>query len=111
MLKKLLAAAVLSVLAVAPLAAEVVKGEWTGYITDTHCGKRGANKDHTGACVEKCMKGGSKAQLFSESDSKTYELDSFDKVKPLVGKQVTVKGSLDTAKNIIAVETAAVAAK
>jgi hypothetical protein len=44
------------------LAADAVKGEWTGWITDTHCAARGANKDHTAACVEKCMKTG-KVQL------------------------------------------------
>ena len=26
--------------------ADAVKGEWTGFITDTHCGARGATKDH-----------------------------------------------------------------
>ena len=84
MLKKLLAGAVLSMMVAAPLAAEVVKGEWTGYVTDTHCGKRGANKDHTAACVEKCMKGGSKPQIVNEADGKTLDLNSLEKVKTLV---------------------------
>ena len=82
-------------------------GEWTGYITDTHCGKNGANKDHTAACVQKCMKGGSHAQILNEADQKLYDLDGFDKVKTLVGSKVTVKGTLNAATNMITVESAA----
>ena len=95
----------------AVLAAPAFAGQWTGYITDTHCGKNGATKDHTAKCVEKCMKGGSKAQIFNEADQKIYDLDSFDKVKPLVGSKVTVSGSLDAASNTIKVESAAKATK
>ena len=105
-MKKFLGALVL-VAATAGLAgADAVKGEWTGYITDTHCGARGATKDHTVACVEKCMKTGSKAQLWSESDKKTHDLDSFDKVKGLVGTRVTVKGAMDSTTGAITVESA-----
>ncbi len=82
-------------------------GEWTGYITDTHCGEKGATKDHTADCVQKCMKGGSKAQIMTEADKKLYNLDGFDKVKSLVGSKVTVKGKLDAATNTITVDSAA----
>jgi hypothetical protein len=114
-MKKILsAAAVLGMLALpgfafqgaAKPAATAAATAWTGYITDTHCGKNGATKDHTAACVQKCMKGGSKAQLFNEADSKLYDLDSFDKVKDLVGKKVTIKGTIDTATNTITVQSA-----
>ena len=81
----------------AVLAVPAFAAEWTGYITDTHCGKNGATKDHTAACVVKCMKGGSKAQIWNEADEKIYDLDSFDKVKTLVGTRVVVKGSMDSA--------------
>ncbi len=108
-MKKLVALAFVAALAASVSFAAAVKGEWTGYITDTHCGKMGANRDHTAGCVEKCMKGGSKAQIMNEADGKFYDLDSFDKVKPLVGKKVTVKGTLDSEKNTIAVDSAAVA--
>lgn len=79
---------------------------WTGYITDTHCGKNGASKDHTARCVEKCMKSGSKAQIFNEADGKIVNLDGIDKVKALVGARVTVTGTLDAKTNTITVETA-----
>jgi hypothetical protein len=92
------------------LAAGATKGEWTGYLTDTHCATKGASKDHTAGCIEKCMKGGSKAQILSEADGKLYDLAAFDaKVKPLVGKKVTLKGSLDKDTNTITVESAAAA--
>jgi len=82
-------------------------GSWTGFITDTHCGKNGATKDHGAACVEKCMKGGSKPQIWNEADQKAYNLDSFEKVKTLVGARVTIQGTLDAASNTITVESAA----
>jgi hypothetical protein len=106
MTRRLLGAAALSVLmAGSALAADAVKGEWTGWITDTHCAARGANKDHTAACVEKCMKTG-KAQLWVETEKKGHDLDSFDKVKTLVGTRVVVKGSMDSATGAITVDTA-----
>lgn len=91
-------------------AVESLTGTWTGFITDTHCGKKGANVDHTAECVEKCMKGGSKAQIWNEADQKIHDLDSFDKVKGLVGQRVTLKGTLDPATNTITVERAEKAA-
>jgi len=106
-MNRILAAALIS----AVLAVPAFAGEWTGYITDTHCGKNGATKDHTVGCVEKCMKGGSKAQILNDADSKIYDLDSFDKVKGLMGSKVTVKGELDAASNMIKVESATKAPK
>lgn len=85
-------------------------GEWTGYITDTHCGKNGATRDHTAQCVLKCMKGGSKAQIYNEADGKLIDLDGFEKVKDLVGTRVTVKGTWDASTNTITVESAQKAA-
>jgi len=110
-MRTLLSLAAALVLA-APLAfaADGTKGEWTGYITDTHCGANGATKDHTAACVEKCMKGGSKAELYVESAKKSYTLNDFSKVKALVGQKVTIKGTQDPASGVITVESAAKAA-
>ena len=111
--KALLALAAVLALAAAPvvLAADApARGEWTGYVTDGHCGEKGANKDHTADCVEKCMKAGTKAQIWIEADKKGINLDSFEKVKALVGSKVTVKGTLDTKTNTIQVDTASKAA-
>src|SRR5512134_2605443 len=107
-MKKLLALAALAALVAGPVvAADAVRGPWTGWITDTHCDEKGANKDHTAGCVEKCIKGGSKAQLFNDADKQAYDLDGFDKVKTLVGQKVTVTGALDSTTKTITVESAA----
>ena len=105
-MKKILVALSLAAFVALPVVAEKTKGEWTGYITDTHCGEKGASKDHKVACVEKCMKAGSKAQLWIEKDKKAVDLDSFDKVKELVGEKVTVKGTLDSETKTITVDSA-----
>jgi len=106
MTRRLVGAVALSVLmAGGAMAADATKGEWTGWITDTHCAARGANKDHTAACVEKCMKTG-KAQLWVEAEKNGHDLDSFDKVKTLVGTRVVVKGSMDSATGAITVDSA-----
>lgn len=109
--KQVLAVALLAAWATVGATAHAAKGEWTGFVTDTHCGARGASKDHTVRCVEKCMKSGSKAQIWVESEKKAYDLDAFEKVKGLVGTRITVKGALDPATSTIAVESAAKAAK
>ncbi|HEX6738322.1 MAG TPA: hypothetical protein VF310_08630 [Vicinamibacteria bacterium] len=110
-MKKILAALSLAAFVALPAVAEKTTGEWTGYITDTHCGEKGASKDHTAGCVEKCMKAGSKAQLWLDKDKKAVDLDSFDKVKGLVGQKVTVKGTLDSETKTITVDSAAKADK
>jgi len=106
-MRKLSGWILLLVLAALPAFAAGTKGEWTGYITDTHCGSKGASKSHTADCVDKCMKSGSKAQIMNESDNKAYDLSEFSKdMRPLVGKKVTVKGTLDD-KNTIKVDSVA----
>ena len=106
-MKKLLSlAAVIAFSAGLAGAADKAKSEWTGYITDTHCASKGASKDHTAGCIEKCMKAGSKAQIWDETEKKAYDLDDFGKVKALVGSKVTVKGTLDPATNTIKVASA-----
>jgi hypothetical protein len=107
-MKKWLALGLAAGLVAGPgLAVPAAQGEWTGFVTDTHCGKNGASKDHTADCVEKCVRGGARAQLLNEADQKLYELDGFEKVRPLMGGRVTVKGSLDSGGKKIVVETAA----
>jgi hypothetical protein len=99
--------AVVSLLAAPVMAGDAAKGEWTGWITDTHCGVKGADRDHTAACVEKCMNGGSKAQIYVESEKKAYPINDFAKVKALVGQKVTLKGTLDASSGTITVDSAA----
>jgi hypothetical protein len=103
-------AALAVVFALPALSAEGKAGAWTGFITDSHCAKRGAAKEHTADCVEKCVKGGDKAQILNDADGKAYNIDGWDKVKGLMGGKVTVKGSLDEKTATIKVASATKAA-
>jgi uncharacterized protein DUF5818 len=100
-MKKMLAFVAAVLLSALPLAAD--GNTWTGYITDPHCGKKGASPEHTADCVEKCIKDGSKSQIQAESDGKAYNLDDFEKVRAYVGQKVTIRGTLDAKSNTIAV--------
>ncbi len=82
------------------------KGHWTGYLTDTHCGQQGATKEHTSACINKCMRDGAKAALWNEGDQQLYSLSNFDRVSGLVGSHVEITGTLDPDTRTITVESA-----
>ena len=70
-------------------------GTWTGYISDSECGAKGANEKHT-ACAAKCVKEhGAKYVFVNDADKKVYAIDDQDKVAAHAGHHVTVKGSVD----------------
>jgi hypothetical protein len=70
-------------------------GTWTGYISDSHCGAKGATEKHA-ACASKCVKETGASYVFvNDADHKVYKIDSQDKVADHAGHHVTVKGSLD----------------
>jgi len=74
-------------------AAAVPEGSWTGWVTDTHCGAKGASSKHAN-CAKKCVEGqGSKYALFNPSDKKVYILDPQDKAASHAGHYVSVKGT------------------
>jgi hypothetical protein len=66
-------------------------GEWTGYISDSKCGAKGA-KDELADCDVKCVKGGA-APVFV-SDGKIYKIDDASKVQDHIGHKVTISGEL-----------------
>jgi hypothetical protein len=69
-------------------------GDWTGWVTDEHCGAKGANAGHK-ACTEKCMKGGSKLVFYNDGDKKIYTLDNQDLAKQHLGHEVKVSGDVE----------------
>jgi hypothetical protein len=82
-------------LAIASLAgAAATKGSWTGWITDDHCGAKGASADHK-ACAEKCAGRGGKLVLYNTADKKLYDLDKQDVAKANLGQEVKVTGEVD----------------
>jgi hypothetical protein len=70
-------------------------GSWTGYISDSACGAKGANDKHA-ECAAKCVKEkGAKYVFVNDADHKVYMIDAQDKVAAHAGHHVTVKGSVD----------------
>ncbi|HEX4959214.1 MAG TPA: hypothetical protein VF173_00145 [Thermoanaerobaculia bacterium] len=96
----------LSLLAL-PLAAAPAKGSWTGWITDSSCGAKGAKAEHK-ACAEKCIAKGEKLVFYNNADKKLYAIDKQDLAKENLGHEVKVTGEADGSS--IKVESIAAAA-
>jgi hypothetical protein len=79
-------ALVLSVFALTAMA-----GEWTGYISDSKCGAKGAKDEHAD-CAVKCVKSGA-APVFV-TDGKVYKIEDISKVQDHIGHKVTITGEL-----------------
>jgi hypothetical protein len=70
-------------------------GSWTGYISDSNCGAKGANEKHA-QCATKCVQEkGAKYVFVNDVDHKVYAIDAQDKVAEHAGHHVTVTGSVD----------------
>jgi hypothetical protein len=69
-------------------------GSWTGYISDSKCGVKGAN-DKAGECTTKCVKEGAKYVFVNDTDKKVYVVDAQDKVAAHAGHHVTVTGTVE----------------
>jgi hypothetical protein len=94
-MKKMIVLFALLALTVAALAgAAGTQGTWTGWVTDEHCGAKGASADHK-ACAEKCAGNGSKLVFYNNADKKIYNLDKQDVAKANLGQEVKVTGELD----------------
>ncbi|HTO75196.1 MAG TPA: hypothetical protein VMQ61_03900 [Thermoanaerobaculia bacterium] len=78
-------------------------GSWSGWITDTDCGAKGASASHA-ACAAKCVKEkGAKYALYNPSDKSMWVLSDQSGAAKMAGKMVTVKGTADAAKKTITV--------
>lgn len=92
-MKGKLAAGLVSALCFAALTF-AADGSWTGYISDSHCGAKGANEKHAD-CAAKCVKEqGAKYVFVNDADHKVYSIDAQDKVAAHAGHHVTVKGTV-----------------
>jgi hypothetical protein len=65
------------------------KGTWTGYISDAHCGAKGAGHEE---CAKKCVKDGY-APVFVVGD-KVYTITDPKKVSKFIGEKVTITGTI-----------------
>ncbi len=69
-------------------------GSWTGYISDSICGAKGANEKHA-ACAAKCVNEKNAKYVFvNDADQKVYAIDAQDKVAAHAGHHVVVKGTI-----------------
>jgi hypothetical protein len=92
-------------------AADAVEGSWTGFVTDTACGAKGANADHA-ACAAKCVKDkGAKYALYTPTDKQVWVLSNQEEAAKMAGKEVTVTGKADTEKKSIEVASMEAAKK
>jgi hypothetical protein len=87
-------AGVVSLTLFAAVLAFAAEGSWTGYISDSQCGAKGANDKHAG-CAAKCVnEHGAKYVFVNDADKKVYAIADQDKVAAHAGHHVTVKGSV-----------------
>ena len=107
--RALLAALIVSFASFA-YAGDAVEGSWTGFVTDTGCGAKGAKADHA-ACAAKCVKGGAKYALYTEADKQVWVLSNQEEAGKMAGKEVTVKGKADKEKMTIEVASMEAAQK
>jgi hypothetical protein len=105
-MRKLVARALLAALIVSLASfalAAGVEGTWSGWVTDTGCGAKGAKAEHA-ACAAKCVKEhGAKYALYTPADKQVWVLSNQDEAAKMAGKEVTVKGTADKEKMTIEV--------
>jgi hypothetical protein len=70
------------------------EGSWTGYISDSKCGAKGAN-EKAAECTKNCVKQGAKYVFVNDEDKKVYVIDDQDKVAAHAGHHVVVKGTVE----------------
>jgi len=71
------------------------KAGYIGWVTDTHCGAKGAKEGHEG-CAKSCVENrGAKYALVTPADGKVYTLDPQAKAAPHAGHHVKVTGTVD----------------
>ncbi len=93
MIRKMMTAAVLCLVLAAPVA---MAEEWVGWITDEHCGAKGANSEHS-SCALRCNGRGAALVFYNLADEKIYKLDDQTAAKEHVGHKVKVTGTLEEA--------------
>ena len=100
-MKKALVVLALAALLVPALASA---DSWTGWITDDHCGAKGAKAEHAD-CAKKCLENGGKLVFYNTADEKIYQLDNQKLAEEHLGHEVVVTGTADG--NSIKVESIA----
>jgi hypothetical protein len=66
---------------------------WTGWVSDSKCGVKGANAAHA-ACAKKCIGAGEKAVLVTDKDQQVVAIDNPDALQGHEGHHVQVTGKM-----------------
>ena len=69
-------------------------GSWTGYISDSACGAKGANEKHAARAAKCVSERGAKYVFVNDADHKVYNIDDQKTVAAHAGHHVVVKGSI-----------------
>ncbi|MEP6471042.1 MAG: hypothetical protein ABJC28_03435 [Acidobacteriota bacterium] len=110
LISRVLLAALVVSLASFVCAADAVQGSWTGVVTDTKCGAKGASAEHA-SCAAKCVKEGAKYALYTPADKSVWVLSNQEEAGKMAGKEVTVTGKADKEKMSIEVASMEAAKK
>jgi hypothetical protein len=77
----------------------------TGWVTDTHCGEKGAKEGHAD-CAKKCVKErDAKWALYDPDTKQLWVLSDQERGSQMVGKRVVCKGVVDKKKKEIHVDS------
>ncbi len=82
------------------------EGSWTGWISDARCAadyQKSATGDHAG-CAKICIKNGGQWARSMPDGAVILAIDGAD-AEQYLGKEVVVKGELDTASNTVKVSS------
>lgn len=77
-----------------PFTLSAAEASWTGWITDSGCGAKGAGAEHAD-CAKKCAEGGAKLVLYVKETQKLYHLSDQAAAMANLGHAVVVTGSLE----------------
>ena len=81
------------------------EASFTGTVTDTGCGAKGAKASHAD-CAHSCVKNkGAKYALYTPADKQVWVLSDQEGASKLAGQEVVVKGKADKEKMTIEVSS------
>ena len=66
---------------------------WSGWVSDSKCGAKGANASAE-ACTKKCIGAGASPVVVTDKDQKVLEVDNPDSLKDHYGHHVAVTGTV-----------------
>jgi hypothetical protein len=72
---------------------------WSGWISDSKCGVKGANAGHA-ACAKKCIAAGEKPVLVTDKDQKIVAIENPDAVSGQIGEHVQVSGTMTSSGSL-----------